>query len=108
MIKLGWGEFNKLKIKSDKYVNKTLSEATKHLNELLKGEKGRANFPTSVKNEELKLCKGKCRRCHKSLIPHAYQFHHRDFNHSNKRQNNCRAVCSDCHQQITYDKIKIS
>lgn len=103
MVKLGWEELNKQIKKSNKWVKKENTI----FNKLLKGEKGRANFPTSVKNKELKLCKRKCRKCHNSLIPHAYQFHHRDFNHSNKNQNNCRAVCSDCHQQITYGKLKI-
>ena len=100
-------KFEKLNKEKLKKEEKNRVEANQRFIELLRGEKVRENFPTSVKNKELELCRRKCRRCHKSLIPHAYQFHHRDFNHSNKSQNNCRAVCSGCHQQITYDKIKI-
>lgn len=97
-------KFDKLNKEKLKKEEKNRAEADKHFIKLLRGEKGRANFPQSVKDEELKLSKGYCRLRSEPLKE--YQFHHRDFNKSNKSQKNCRVLCCNCHQYISKQKAK--
>jgi hypothetical protein len=100
--------------KSDNYLKKEMKRLDnivkkddKWLKGFLKTEKGRANFSQAVKKKELNLAKRKCRKCHEPLREHGFEFHHRDFDKTNKSQNNCRVLCCTCHSIITAKHIKI-
>lgn len=66
-------------------------------------KKKRKDFSKSTKEIEWKLSKGKCRRCRRVLRKRirGYNFDHLNSKSWDNRPQNCRLLCSICHDKVT-------
>lgn len=54
-------------------------------------------FTEKQKCEEVRLAKGRCRKCNNEVKADAYDFDHKDGNPLNNSQENCQLVCTNCY-----------
>lgn len=90
--------------KVDQYCDESLAKLHKELRKNIKSRKKfplRVNFTEGQKENARNRQNGKCNKCDKH--PPRWEYNHKDGDRSNNSDENCEALCPNCHSVITYD-----
>lgn len=68
----------------------------------------RKAFSTLVKRYVMKQQRNICKTCGIRLTSKSGHFHHKDGNRSNNKRLNCVALCPNCHDHITRNKLRFT